>query len=490
MKRKFKNKEFYLPILLLAIIFIIKLIQFSKIVSYFPLRHDIPSHIANLYFLVEYGFHGFVPNWYNGFTLFEFYPPGYYFFTFPIYLLSNNFSLSTYISLIISFVLGFIGILIFGKTQRISFIRSIALFLFFFANSIFINFFYEIGRLASVFTWLVIFIPFCIIVFWYKDHNIDYKFSLFIIFLSLLILSHTFVFIMSSLLILSLFLIKNKKEKIFILLSVLLSLIITSFWWIPFVKFTLSINHLENFLAREILQLKSFVSYSTILIFILWFTIYFYLKYKNSLKEYIFFTPYLILSILFFTRLIIFIPLFNRVPAGEYNIIFLFLSLFLFFKTDYSIYPIIIKKIIPLVLLILAISSVIITFNMLFLIEHNETEEEMISILPQVHEKFIVLSEKEFFIDEGLATYAAIYYNLLTPAGHHFSALAKKEVLETFKELNKNLESKNCKDMIYNLKKLEVKEIISAKEHCDFLTECGIKEKIKKEHACLFYLNY
>ncbi|MBL7147223.1 MAG: hypothetical protein ISS82_00160 [Nanoarchaeota archaeon] len=493
--RRFPDKWLYFPILALASILLIKLIQFSKIIHYFPLHimADSPDHISKIHFLAQYGFHGLVPNWYNGFILFQSYPPCYYYFSLPFYLLTNNILLTTYVSLILSFVLGFIGVFIFCKLQKISLVKTIAFFFFLFANPILIGYFAEIGRLAAVFTWLVVFVPFCTVIFWYKDHKIDLKFILFIIFLSALILSHTFVLIPTTVLIISLFLIKNKYEKIIISLSTFFSLLITSFWWIPFLKISLSGDRIAGHLAAELLKLPSFISYNTLILLLFWVTLYFYLKDKHKSKEILFFLPLLIFSILFFSRLIVFVPLFNRMPAGPYNLFFLFLPIFLFFKTRFSIYPLIIKKLIFLGLALLAIGSIIVVIIQMsdFPIEYNEIEEEIISVFPQIQNKFTILvNEKEGFPSdvEALVAYASIYYNLSSPHGHYGPA-ARKEVSNTLDELDEHFKMKDCGAILLDLKKLYVKEVISIDKHCDFLSSCNLKQEIKKQHVCLFSLS-
>lgn len=73
---KFSEKIFLIPIIILLINFIYRLINFSTILYRFPLdtTNDLTAYIADIPFFEIYGFFGHVPQWYNGFILFNIYP--------------------------------------------------------------------------------------------------------------------------------------------------------------------------------------------------------------------------------------------------------------------------------------------------------------------------------------------------------------------------------------------------------------------------------
>ena len=103
---KISNKWLYLPIFILGINLIIRLINQSKIIKQFPLDivNDISAYIAELHFLNICGFHNFCPYWYNGFTSFQLSTPGWHFFTYPLYLIFNDYLKAVYTSMIIIFL--------------------------------------------------------------------------------------------------------------------------------------------------------------------------------------------------------------------------------------------------------------------------------------------------------------------------------------------------------------------------------------------------
>lgn len=130
-KDKF-DKVLLFPIIIMGIYFIYRLIDLSKIITYFPLDYtnDISSYIGMLFFLVKYGYNAIIPNWYNGFILFKIIQPGWYFYTLPIYLITKNILLATYISTISLFIIGFVLLFIIGKNNNFSLIKVLTFFVF------------------------------------------------------------------------------------------------------------------------------------------------------------------------------------------------------------------------------------------------------------------------------------------------------------------------------------------------------------------------
>ena len=120
MKNKIENKYLYFPLVVLGLYFILRLINQSRLLYTFPLEkiNDVAPYMTLLYFLGEYGYHQIIPYWQGGFVLFQFYPPGWFYFALPLYLLTNNLLVTTFVSLIVIFVLIFLTIFYFGKNVK------------------------------------------------------------------------------------------------------------------------------------------------------------------------------------------------------------------------------------------------------------------------------------------------------------------------------------------------------------------------------------
>ena len=127
--RKIKN-SLIIGDLILFVYLVYRLINQSKILAFFPLdiTNDISSHIAQLYFLKVCGFHNLCQYWYNGYELFKFYPPGWFFFSYPLLWLFKKPELATYISILIILILSFIVIYKITGLKKKSFLTSISFF--------------------------------------------------------------------------------------------------------------------------------------------------------------------------------------------------------------------------------------------------------------------------------------------------------------------------------------------------------------------------
>src|SRR3990167_7651768 len=155
---KFNNiKDFYLyiPIIILGAYFIFRLINQSQIITTFPLDkyNDWSSYMAQLHFLKECGFHNFCSYWYNGFINFQINQPGWYFFIYPLYLITNNVQITAYLSLIITYLLSFIAIYFNRLKLGLSKIKVLAFFLFLFGNAVAIGNYIRVGKIHELFGW-------------------------------------------------------------------------------------------------------------------------------------------------------------------------------------------------------------------------------------------------------------------------------------------------------------------------------------------------
>lgn len=487
MKKVFKkylpDKWFIFPIVGLSLCLILKLIQTAIDFCRFPFHSivDLEGRVIFLFFLNKYGFHQLINDAYHHIILFKAYPPGWYYFTLPFHIISGNLLVAIFLSLLATLVLGFLFIYFFNKNIRP--VKRVAFFLFFFANLQMIDYF-QIGRYPEMLGW-IIFIPLFYYAMLYKKRKVDFKFFLItlILFLSL-ILTNIYVAAVSSTILISLFLVKNYKERLIIFLTMLASFALTSFWWIPFLDFIRNINRDTGWI-KELLHSGSFISYNTIFILGLFLISFFYINQirdKKNSKDVLFLIPSLILGFLMLTRLIVFIPLFNRVPVTPYNIYFLFLAVYLFFQTDFKIKKV--KNVIPIILIFLTLSSLFIFYLRItpFILPKDELKEEIISFFPIIEDNFFIFNFGD--TKQELSRFAKINYNLSSPAPLISQLLSHN--LKEEPELKEVFKNQDCEKLKMLIKKLRLKNLISYDQGCDILMKCGFHEKIHKERACLY----
>lgn len=498
LREKVKENWYLIPILTLGIYFIYRLIDQAQMVSNFPLdlTNDLSSLLAQLFFLAKCGFHKICPYWYNGYEVLKYYAPGWFYFALPIYLLTKNILFSAYLSLILMYVFSFIFLLILAKSQKFSITKTLLFFFLFFANPITIGNFIRLGRLHSMFAFMLL-IPFFIIILYYKDKEIDKKFFLFFIpIYTLVLLSHQQEFIIFHILILSLFLVKTIREKIKLILAVLAGILLSSFWLFSFIKSALSANMLSIEEGKWILQFTGQWLLTNIagIILPLILVILFYLFYTQTIqnkktKEFIFYLPVLVLAILFLTRITAFIPVLEQIEPDAFMMFFLFISIFLFLKIKY--YPVKIKKLIPIALIILVLLSVIISvLHTPFFIKHTLLEEDTLDLLNEVEGSFMILHPiSSTSYPNAYYSYAPIYLNLSTPAGWAEQAISS-EYKDSLTGLPKALEEKDCKKLLSLAKKLNLHNILTYNEDCSTLSKCGFKKisekQSGKEKLCLY----
>src|SRR3989344_3690870 len=344
MKHFFRNKDswLHLPIVLLAINLIYRLIDQSKLLFQFPLDYvnDMSSYMAQLHFVKVCGFHNLCPYWYNGFISFQHSPPGWYYAAYPIYLLFGDVKPALYSSIILSLALIFL-VIYKAEFLRISKVKSIAFFLFFTSNAIAIGNFIRLGRAHELFAWVNFFI-FALILFYYKDKETDWKFLFAGLFYAATLLTYQGIGVFALTIFVVIFHIKPLKEKLKIAAAFILGLILSSFWWFPFIakisqesaiptlrqNYWILVFHAKDVytnIAATAISLAVLVSF------------YFYWKSQNkSRKELIFFLPLLIFNILFLFRLTPFIPVLKDIFPDPYLMFFIFFTVFFSLKTDFS----------------------------------------------------------------------------------------------------------------------------------------------------------
>jgi len=502
-KRSIPNSWFYFAVLILGAYFIIKLIDQSKMISIFPFDYtnDYSSHMAQLYFLGQCGFHKLCPYWYNGYVLFKSYSPTFFVFTnFLFVSWTNNIQLSTYLGVVSTMALIFATIFYFGKLFKLSVVKRILFFLFIMANPMSIGNFIRLGRVGELAAWCAFF-PLAFFVLWYKDKPFDKKFIFFIPLYFLIMLSHPTVIILAHVMLLSLFLVVSNKDKIKLVIYGAVGAVLSSFWWLGFL-----INLSNNFIlsyknVKRVLDLSGPWLLTNIAGFIvpiaLWATFYWYYKYKatNKRKELIFALPILISSAIYFFKLVPFVPLFKHVYPDTFLLFFLFYTVFYLLKIRFNKLN---KKerwfiLISLILIPIIAVAVSLVHTPWFNDKKDPIAEETISLFPNIpiSEKYIIT----YCSDEGcckvpscripaIDSYAPIAFNISTASGYTPEEI-NKDYIDILSKAMFLKNDKSCKEYLEELDFLNTTYVISYNDLCDYHKKCGFTEIDKREHACL-----
>lgn len=485
-----KKNWLLFPALLLIANLIFRFINQSKMLFSFPLEGtDWPTHIFELWALAKYGFHGLVSNWYNGYILFQSYTPGWYFFALPFMWLTKNVLYATYLSVVAIFVLIAIGLYYFCKTEKISKRNFVIFFALLMANALSISNFIRNGRVTELFAWSI-FIFLMIFIFYYKNKPIDIKFILLAPLFALLIISHFVVPLLFSIVLLGFFLVKPLIEKIYVILTVLSSLLLSSFWWFPFITNLKDSYITELKYSSRILSLSDPINFVLVTLIPIIFMIGFYLYWQSkdkSTKELLFFSPILIFGVLFTFKLTAFIPILDRIYPHPAIMFFLFFILYFMFKIDWRKYKILNKLATIFVFILILVSFAVNVVHTPLVHEYGEIETDVLSVLPNIDEKYIILGETpEHFFNFAIYSYGAIYHDLKSSWGGWQTTAYSNEYYNQIVQVWSAFTSKDCENLAENLLELDTTEILSFQDNCQILDSCECEKIIQKGEVCLY----
>lgn len=480
--------------LILITYFVIRLINQSKIMHTFPLDYtnDWSSYIAQAYFLKVCGFHNFCPYWYNGFVSFLVASPGWQFFVFPIDMIINNIAAANYIALIITLALSLIASFKIGQVLKFSRLRSLALFALFFGNAIAIGNFIRLGRVSSALSFMLgLWITYFILK--YKDQKITPKFLLIIPIYAALILTHYEEAFLFSLLPLCLLIYKKDlRERIIIILTLILSVTITLFWSYPFL-----LNLIQTRGGSILLDVESnaliqndpgilptvIVSYIIPIIFMIILIIRVITSKNYSLLK--FYSPIIILAAVFLSRLNMAIPILRNIYPDPIIQLLMLFSIILVLEIKVSSNLLKILATVSIILISL-ISVTVSHIHTPYFIEYTPAEYELLDVLGHTPGHFIMLNpNSQTSYAKAYYSLAAIKYNLTTPSGW-YEAIAPQEQLDKLVRLGNLFQDNKCDEFIESLKDLKTDYVIGYAGYCEKLRSCGLKIEYTRGNACLF----
>ncbi len=490
MKMKYNDKIFIIPIILLSINFIYRLINFAHIIKEFPvdITNDLTSYTALVYFFDLYGYMGTVPHWFNGFTLFNTYPPGWIVFTHSIYFLTEHLMIAIYLSTLILYALGFLAICLIAKKEKLSKIKTIFFFLIAFANPMLIGAVLKQGRLPSLMG-LVLLIYIAYFALYYRDNKLDYKILFLAPIMGILILTHQPETILSGFILLGLLFVKNNIERIIIILTLLLGIILSSFWLIEFITYALKTDFLSIGYSTWLLDFSGYM-WSNIAIFLICIALFTtsYLYLKQNKKDTLFFAPILILNFLLLFRLVTLIPIIKHIYPDPYQDFFIFfLGLFLV-KIDFNQIQPLLKKIFAVLLTLFVIAGV--SYNVYYtptFEDYTETEINFFNVMGQIEEKyfFIITERFETSYSKPYYAYGAIYLDIDTISGWG-DMFKEREYTDYVNGLHEIYASEKDCSVFEGFSSIGTKEIVTSGSDCDYMVNtCNLKEKYRSGNICL-----
>lgn len=474
--------------------FLYRIVDQSKLLKIFPLNYtnDVASYMASLFFLGKCGFNNLCPYWFNGFMSFHSYTPGWQFFAYPWYVLTNNVLTATWISWILMFVVAFIFIYILGKNEKWKFSEILFYFLLYFGNAVAIGNLIRQGRMPTMFG-IVFTLGLFVLLLYYLKRELNLKFFVYFILLEIpIILSHQQEMFLAQFLVLGFILARRFKDIIKIGISGLIALAITSFWWVPFLLNLKNSRLLEQVqgewlwlgINRELLT--NITAFIVALVFLV--LIFIYLKQKKSKKEFLFFLPSVLLGILFLFRVTPLVPLLKNISQDPYIMFFLMIILLVFLRLDWESCSNLLKKSIPVVLILIIIASILIShFKTPYFTEYTQDEYDALELFPYVTSKFIVLETAPITSHpRSYDAYLPVYYDVESAFGF-YPQIPSEEYWNKLMDPKKHLNENECDEFKEIIKSLNISSIIAYDKSCEQVEGCGLTLIKEKGNYCLFY---
>ena len=308
-----------------------------------------------------------------------------------------------------------------------------------------------------------------------------------------LILTHQTETVLASAFVLGLFLIKNKKEKIKLVLLMLLSIAFSSFWLVHFLKATLETGFLQFGFGLWLLDWHSYFWNNLAgVLLALGLFVCFYLGYKQNkeLREILFFSPVLIFTFLYLTRLVIFVPILKNIypdPWGDFitiNFVVLFLSLQFTRITKKW------KFFLAIALILIAILSV--GYNVLktpMMEPWTERGEEAIALIPYLDQEshFMMFNDDTdgTLYSRAIYSYAAIYYNVSSASGW-FEVNKEYSYVHSLNNLYLDFyRNGNCEDLDIFTQDFNTTQLLANGKYCEIISDCGWELTKENGDTCI-----
>ncbi len=489
------KKYLIFPVILLLIYFIVRIVDQSKILFFFPLDYtnDISSYMAMLHFLKDYGYHGFVLNWFNGFTLFDVYAPGWFFFAYPIYYLSDDIQATVYISMLIMFALFAVLVYFLGKMEKWKSWHSFAFFILFVGSPFVVGDFIRQMRLPQMFGWIS-FILLIIIALHYRGRKIDAWFLWTIPVFALMIISHSAEVILFSLVVAGLLITrKSISEAAVVVLSMIAGIIVSMPWLYTFLTKSPSLVVSQLNFSWWLLDFTGsfkFANITSIALSVMLFVVYALYSYSRKLKlrDHLFFAPILLFNLLFTFRVTPFLPLFSNLYLDPIVMFVYFFLLYFLFNINYETLGGTYKRLLKVGLTLLPVLFILVSvYHTPFFVTPSDKELYELSIVKDIEGNFITTwSDSPRFYSAAIVSYAPIFYNSTSATGWAYLH-ATPEYWNLLKNMQQQFDARDCHGFKASLEMLNVEEVFSyGKANCEITSYCGLELKVQKGDACLY----
>jgi len=446
--------------------------------TYFP-KNDGSSHIPRTWMMQTHGFHALVPNWNHGFDYVSFlsYPPLYAFVSNFFAWAASSIEAGYSLTFIFAVLLGLLFFTSFGRPCGLNGKQVAFAWLAFYFNPVCVGWIFKVGRAPELLGW-TFFVPIFLLATHYRNNRIDGRFHWIGVFLGLTILSQSSVGLFACLMIFSLFVSKNGRDRLQVVLTGFVGLLISSFWMIPFLA-NLSAGSIGEFSGLDLLDrtstLNKALSRALPILCVSMFTLFIISRERRTRgKDLRFFFPFLVLTVVYLFRIARVLPLLNKPFPGSYHQLMMAFMIFFLLGTTRipALKPSHLRATVSMVT-ILVLAFTLLNYRDMRSINSIEHHPGFVvtELFEYIDDVYFILGDRRFRLP--LVGYATVYHDLSTidswhPPGDPPALNARRE------DLLRRIAERDCAASLRALSELQVGFVIAGAADASWLAVCGL----------------
>jgi hypothetical protein len=199
--------------------------------------------------------------------------------------------------------------------------------------------------------------------------------------------------------------------------------------------------------------------------------------------------PILIFNFLVLFRISPFLPIIKHLYPDPLLFFFMFFGIFFFLRIKMTSYFNFVKKLLPFVLILVAIIFVLVSAMYTpWFPEYHESDEEVIELLELVDGIFIITPNSYGSYSRAIYSYGPIYNNLSTANGW-IPMYVSQEYLDFLESIDEGVREEDCETIYLGLDYLNVTNVIGYGSYCEVLNSCQLEDVETLEYTCLYKFN-